>query len=236
MTDTAPRPTAADQIHQDIVRRAEQLLDDLRRRHTTGRAPDIRTVTNRLDAARTLLDLVREQLGELYVLANDRPRAAERLNVLGGSRDYALDGHGDPKARELYRHVALELVNLLELMAVSAHTMHGWLRRGEIDTTRRRGAQLITDDELIEVLAAQQRRIDRGEGDAPLVAQPTRKTAAEIAPLQRTIRDLQAVIGKTLPRLTNSQRGALTNAEQLAHRAAVDAHRQRRQARTGHPS
>lgn len=238
MTDLATtphtEPTPADRIHHRIVRRAERALDDIRARRTTGRAPDIRSVHNRLDATTQLLDLVRTQLDELHALGNDRPRAAERLNVLGGSRDYALDSHGDPRARELYRQVALELLALIELTTVASHTMHSWLRTGEIDTTTRRGTQIVTGDEFLEALAAQSRRIDRGESDTPLVDQPTHKRATDITALQRQARDLEGVLGKILPRLTSEQRGRLTTTEHLAYKAAVAAHRTRRQARGRH--
>lgn len=230
MTDLAPagHPTPEQQIHQKILRRAEKVLDDIRARRFTGRAPDIRTVDNRLDAATALIALVRDQLHELHTLGNDRPRASERLNVQQTRTDYALDSHGDPRARELYRQVALELVSLIELMSVAAHTMQRWLRNGEIDTTRRRGSTVITSDEFLEALAAQQRRADRGETDRALVDQPTRKHATDIATLERHVRDLEGVVGKNLPRLTSEQRGQLTTAEQMAHRKAVTAHRDRK--------
>lgn len=240
MSDLAADPTAtghltpADRIHQRIIRRAERTLDELRTRRFTGRAPDIRTVDNRLDAAIELLRIVRSQLHELHALANDRPRAAERLNVRQTRTDYSLDTHGDPRARELYRQIALELIALIEVNTVAAHTMTSWLRTGEVDTQSRRGAQAITGEEFIAVLAAQARRLERGEGEAPLVTQPTHRQATDADALRATIRDLEAVLGKTLPRLTSPQRGRLTPAEQIAHRRAIDAYKQRREARKKH--
>lgn len=130
----------------------------------------IDTVRSEINHAGRLLHELGDQLDDLHVLAYNRHRAqAERVN--GGGRDYALDTHGDPKARALIGQVAKDVRRATNTLRSSLGGVRGFLTTGAT-TTRRDGSADCTTDEVIEALEAQNRRRERGEYEpAPLVKQ-----------------------------------------------------------------
>jgi hypothetical protein len=75
-----------------------------------SRAPRIDTTRNRVNGTLALLRIVLEELEDLHVLAYERARAVSEAKVSGGARDYALDTHGDQRARDAYRHLSRVMV------------------------------------------------------------------------------------------------------------------------------
>lgn len=223
-------PSVEELVRARLIRRAEDWITTLR----TSRAsvPQVRTVRTRVAAAKELVGLVAERLETVHELAYDRTKAAsaQQERVRGGARDYALDTNGDPRARELYRATALELVQLLEVLSIAAHELVTFTRSGEIDTVAGRRARAVAPDEILAALAAAERRAARGEGARPSEDQPMVRTPA-VADLQARIRSLENVIAKTIPRLKGEERGRLTTAEVMEHRLAVDGYNARRESR-----
>lgn len=184
----------------------------------------IDTFRNKLAATRALLDKVEDHLVDLHTLAYSRHAAQQADKVRGGQRDYALDTHGDPKARELWGRLTLKVMDATEDLAVAAHDTLGYLTRGPSPATRRDTTADITSDELIEALEAQARRRQAGEytPTATAIQPPPRKTntSAELEALQRavakTVRHSHRTGNKLRP-----PKGQLTPAEQDAWRRAV---------------
>lgn len=121
----------------------------------------IDSLRNQLKSTIDLLETVAVELDDLHVLAYDRATAAEEAHVAGGSRDYALDTHGDRRARDALRHLAERTVDACGLISYAANEA-GRLLQGE-DTGRRTGPRTATAIEIAEQIAAQGRRIARGE-------------------------------------------------------------------------
>lgn len=140
----------------------------------------------RIDAVRTeirhtveLLHLLGDQLDDLHILAYNRHRASERIKVRGGDHDYALDNHGDKRARDLYIKVAEELRSAMNDLTGSIKEVRGYLTAGGA-AGRRDGSADCTTDEVIAALDALGRRRRRGEYEpAPLVAQPDVRSQTE---------------------------------------------------------
>lgn len=125
--------------------------------------PSVRidVLTRRLEGSVALLQLVSEHITDLHDLAYNRPRAtAEKVH--GGSRDYALDSHGDMRARDLYQSIASDLVDLIETVATSSHDALKYLRAGGLPATRRDRTADATADEVLLALAAKRRREQQG--------------------------------------------------------------------------
>lgn len=224
------KPSIEELVRARLIDRVEELLDDLKA-GKARRTPQVRTVRNQVKATSSLLEFVGERLDVVYDLAYDRGKAAERLAVRGGDRDYALDTNGDPKARELYKAVSVDLANMLEVLTISAHEMASWLKDGEVDF-RRRSGRTLTADEVLEVRAAGARRAERGEGTLPPDEQPAVKEPSR-ADLEAEVRTLEGIIGKVHPTLRydpgsqHDERLHLTGGEVARHREAVDAHERR---------
>jgi hypothetical protein len=130
------------------------------------RAPRIDTMRNRIDATISLLAMARDELEDLHVLAYERHTAASDAKVSGGARDYALDTHGDLRARDAYRRLGDAivggpgLVGVCDLLAGAAHDMTRVLRVGQIG---RNPSRRVSALELAEALEAQAIRVKRGE-------------------------------------------------------------------------
>jgi hypothetical protein len=123
-------------------------------------APRIDSLRSQLAATIDLLQTVGEELEDLHALAYDRPRLAqERTN--GGMRDYALDTHGDPRARDAYRALGGASTKACESLAIAAHETIRLLREGTPTGIRTR--RHATAAEIATAIAAQGRRIARGE-------------------------------------------------------------------------
>lgn len=100
-----------------------------------SRTPRMDTVRNRVNGALALLRVVADELEDLHVLAYERARAVSEAKVSGGTRDYALDTHGDPRARDAYRHLS--------------RVMTGWR---DADGERHEGVCDMIDDAANEVI------------------------------------------------------------------------------------
>ena len=123
-------------------------------------APRIDTMRNRLAATRALLAMVQDELEDLNVLAYDRARI-NRERVRGGEPDWALDTHGDPRARTAYREIGTSTIHALEVIADAHHQALTLLRSGT--PTGRRPRYIINSEELAQAIEAQARRAARDE-------------------------------------------------------------------------
>lgn len=131
--------------------------------------PRIDAVRNEIRHAIELLHLLGDQLDDLHVLAYDRHHAAAEAKVRGGSRDYALDNHGDKQARDLYAQVARDLRHTISGLTGSIKGVRGYLTAGS-GGGRRDATADATADEVIAALDAQRRRRARGEYEPALLA------------------------------------------------------------------
>jgi hypothetical protein len=171
-----------------VTRRADLLgeLASLREHATTPRVDSTR---NRIAATATLLGDVLPHIDDLHALAYDRAAARRDAVVAGGSRDYALDTHGDPNARQAYKHLALATVDACEILAEAAHDALVLFRTGDHDHN---AAGRVTEEELALALVAKARRIARGEAESiPVGAQPHADLTARV--LQRVIAERDAL-------------------------------------------
>lgn len=163
--------------------RRTDLLDELAALRESASTPRVDTTRNRLAATGTLLADVLPHLNDLHALAYDRA-TARREAVNGGSRDYALDTHGDPRARHAYKHLALATVDACEILAEAAHTAVRLLKAGDHDHSKSKDQ--INEEDLALALAAKATRIARGENESiPTNAQPKADMTARV--LQRVI-------------------------------------------------
>lgn len=135
----------------------------------------IDTARNRITGTTDRLNIIRNELADLHLLATDRAAAAERLHVHGGDQDYALDSHGDPRARAAYEHLAAVTLPICDLLDEAIRDALKVLRDG--DSPRPRTRRTIDAAEHLEALTAQQRRRARGEyTPVPGYPQPTSRT------------------------------------------------------------
>lgn len=118
------------------------------------------TLRNQIAGTIALLQMIHQELEDLHVLAYERHTASDEAKVAGGSRDYALDTHGDPQARNAYRTLGDTTAAACETLATVTHDALNLLRTGRTPATGRRRIQLT---ELGDAIAAQQRRIARGD-------------------------------------------------------------------------
>lgn len=202
------------------IERAQRALERVTERPPRQAPPDVRTMRRRLAATRELLTLVGDHLELLHDLAHDRTRAAERLRVLGGDRDYALDNHGDPKARALYQQLCWEVLDMIDDGSIAANEIIVWAKTGQPASRRRRASDAAPED-VIAAIEARDRRVARGEGAAPVELQPLPKgpTSAE---LLAEVSSLRGAIAKLHPtRLAKTERSRLTTLEAAAWERAV---------------
>lgn len=205
-------------IHHRAVARAERALERARLRRPNEMLPRVEVVRTRFRAAIEILTMAGSQVEDLYEIAYNRRAAADRLDVQGGSKDYALDTHGDPLARQLYRQASWELLDLIEDSAEAAHDIVKFFKTGALVTGRRRTAGDASPAELAEALEAQARRGRR----AGLETQPTVKGAPTLSSTLEELKHLRSAVAKVHPeRLTSSQKKRFTRAEAAAWQAAV---------------
>lgn len=126
------------------------------------RAPRIDTTRNRLAATRELLGDVEKEIEDLHTLAYDRQVAKDDVAVSGGQRDYALDTHGDPRARDAYRTLANTVSDVCDQLAEAAHDVIVLLREGDTPG-HPRGRRRIDTEELAQQLEHQAVRIANGD-------------------------------------------------------------------------
>lgn len=148
-------------------------------------------VRNQAHAAIELLHTTLRHLNDLHTLAYDRPSAAERLAIRGGERDYALDTHGDPHARDLLRQGMRITDTTCADLARWAHDIAAYLNDGE--RTHRRTTPTATATDVNDALDAQARRRQRGDYTPQRTApQPTDTLLAELRELRRQLTERDA--------------------------------------------
>lgn len=155
-------------------------------------APRIDTFRNDIADAIELLRFLSAQVEDVHVLANDRYKAGAGDRVRGGSRDYALDNHGDPAARDLYRQAARMVDRIVDDIRDQDSELRAFLtkagRQGRVDKT-----MMASADEVIRAIDARRRRKERGEYEpVPLAKQPVVRPSvdwqAEVEVLRSAVR------------------------------------------------
>lgn len=123
--------------------------------------PRIDSLRNQIAGTVELLEMVHEELEDLYVLAYDRPSAVDEAKVAGGSANYYLDTHGDQRARQAYQQLARTLDGVCITLDGASYNALNLLREGP--TPIRQGSRTTQLVELGEAIAARARRQQRGE-------------------------------------------------------------------------
>jgi hypothetical protein len=168
-------------------------------------APRIDTLRAQITATITLLESARAQLDTLHELAYDRAVAAEHQRTSGGQADYALDRHGDPKARAAYVELGKMVIHVCGHIATKVHPAVKLL--ADPDATRDDKPQSISPRDWADVTAAQARRIARGEFDpGRVVAQPEpskwrKSTSGKINALELELRQARAELDRRARRI-----------------------------------
>lgn len=133
-------------------------------------APRIDTYRRETDDAISLLRWLSGQIADLHDLAYIRHSRGSGEKVRGGSRDYALDTHGDPRARNLYEDAAKQVIHLVdELIEVEKDIRSYLTAEGSNSTGDPKAA--TTTDEVIRQIKARRRRMARGEYEPKPIAQ-----------------------------------------------------------------
>lgn len=181
--------------------------------------PRIDSIRNSITTTTTLLARARTVLDDLYVLAYDRPAAALAERSSGGSRDYALDTHGDPIARNR--------LNDLKRALDSATTTVGYACTEAIahlnppaELNLRPIARTATALDVHDAHDARQRRITRGEytpSPSPVIEEPKPDIEGPDA------RSLSQVVRKMYLQGLRPDRSRLTPSELDAWKAATGA-------------
>lgn len=127
-------------------------------------APRIDTLRRQLTETAELLTTTARILETLHELAYDRASADEQIRVAGGQPDYALDRHGDPRARAAYAALGHMIDHLARYTAEHAGPALALVNVADNGTGRRHPAT-VTALEHARLLEAQAARIARGEFD-----------------------------------------------------------------------
>ena len=127
-------------------------------------APRIDTLRRQLTETAELLTTTARILDTLHEIAYDRAAASERLRVAGGQPDYALDRHGDPRARSAYVRLGRMIDHVCNYVGDHAHGALELVNEAD-DPGGDRHPMAITALEHAIALEAQARRIARGEFD-----------------------------------------------------------------------
>lgn len=151
------------------------------------------TLRNQLTATTELLGMIRQELEDLHVLAYERHSAADEAKVAGGTHDYALDTHGDPRARAAYRQLGDTTADACATLATVTHDALNLLRTGNTPSTR--GRRTIQLEELGNAIAAQARRASRGEY-TPIRRGPQPDRDQAMAQLRKQLDTLQRKLDK----------------------------------------
>lgn len=137
-------------------------------------APRIDTLRNVLDAVQQRLDEFRPEIEDLHEMAYNRAKAAQEVPGRTSSHDFALDTHGDMRARELYIDIAARLVGLGREVEKSAKAVRRYLNRDDGRIRRFNGTE-ISAEEFDQARNARRRRALRGERHPHrVVSQPER--------------------------------------------------------------
>lgn len=159
-------------------------------------APRIDTFRRTMDAVVERLAELRPDIEDIHELAYNRTKAAAYDRVSGGSPDFALDTHGDMKARDLYIDLAAQLIGFGRGVERASKKLRTHLNQ-QSSAIRRDGSADVTAEEFTQARYAQARRIGRGEQHAhAVVAQAERRhfidPVAELEHLRTAFRRLAA--------------------------------------------
>jgi hypothetical protein len=127
-------------------------------------APRIDTLRRQIADMTRLLHETAGILETLHELAYDRAAATEQIRVAGGQPDYALDRHGDPRARDAYTALGRMIDHLARYTAEHAGPALALVNAADNGTGRRHPAT-VTALEHARLIEAQAARIARGEFD-----------------------------------------------------------------------
>lgn len=137
-------------------------------------APRIDTVRREVKDAIDLLGYLAANLEDLHELAYTRRRSGTTDRVRGGDRDYALDNHGNPKARELYDKVARLVLDMADDVVDLQRDVRAFLTsHDETDRPIRSLAASVSADEVVDAMRARRRRVARGEYEPHPIAKQT---------------------------------------------------------------
>lgn len=161
-------------------------------------APRIDTVRKDLHAVLHAIGTALEHLEDLHALAYDRPRAAQAQRR-SQRTDYALDTHGDPKARAAYEQLATRAPAAATALRTAITGALELFDTGQIRTRRDTTADATTP-EIIDALARHHQRHANGTaGSTPTIAQPLpagANRALDAARLQNELDTLRSAVRK----------------------------------------
>lgn len=191
-------------------------------------APRIDSTRNLIDDLILLLAEFRAEVHDIHDLAYNRKRAAEEARVAGGSRDFALDTHGDMRARDLYRDARWALDKAETPLKVSIDAIRSHVTQGAGISAADR-TKAATKAEVTAAIHAAERRAARSRL-TPIESEPHHRISAqprvgyveptvELVTLQNAIRKM----ARLDPEHVKPDRSRLTPAEQDAWRRATTA-------------
>lgn len=159
-------------------------------------APRIDTFRNLIASLVDKLQELDPDIADLHDLAYNRHRAANEAKVKGGTRDYALDTHGDLRARDLYTKTAARLVGLGREAEKDLKDIRRYLNATDRAIRLDHTAD-VTATEFDQAHNARTRRLARGERHPHLlVSQPERRhhidPTVELEQLRGAVRRLAA--------------------------------------------
>lgn len=185
-------------------------------------APRIDTTRNIVDDLILLLAEFRAELHDIHDLAYNRKRAAEEARVSGGSRDHALDTHGDMEARRLYSDAVWALGKAEGPLTTAIKAIRSHLTKGAGVTAADR-TKAATKAEVTAAIHAAQRRRHRSKV-TPIETEPHHLIAPQprVGYVEPTVEleQLQNAVRK-MCRNVKPDRSRLTPAEQDAWRRAA---------------
>lgn len=156
--------------------------------------PRIDTFRREASDAVSLLRWLSSQIADLHDLAYIRHSNGAGERTHGGSRDWALDTHGDPIARDLYRDAATKVIDLVDELIDTEKAVRSYLTKRGSNSTGDPAAGTTTD-EVIRQIKARRRRMARGEYEPMPIAQqpivmPTQDWQTEVEVLRSAVRKI----------------------------------------------
>lgn len=134
--------------------------------------PRIDTLRREIGDAIELLRYLAANAEDLHSLAYERHKGAITERTRGGSRDYALDTHGNPDARTLYAKTASTIIDMIsrrggvvELYEETRTFLTTGAASNKLDPSAAASA-----DEVIAQVKARRRRLARGEYEPVVIA------------------------------------------------------------------
>jgi len=123
--------------------------------------PRVETVRRQLSSTIAMLQACADEIEDLHSIAYEKNQRGLRERVKTSVDGYSLDGQGDPKARAAYRRlvgVALATCQPIDRAALDVIAI---LREG--GPASRGGPGIVRAVEVAEAIAAQARRMARGD-------------------------------------------------------------------------